>query len=584
MLSYRWICRVGKPLINCRFHRPYSIPPNFTLSQSPGTVRENKNGDVYDLNIHDIADTLDNDPNLTAFYDTKTLDSINNINTTVSEPTDPYDLSNIPISTTDIDHIDHNFSNNVISNHLAEPQTMSTEDFVKFMANQTDPNDASSLFLSTDALNSDNYLSSMISKQNDTRPIPDVKTESSKKEASPLSHFLEKDDIPKIESFPKLLQLKDIVNTELPLIIISKLLDPRLNLSIEKYIYDNFPDPKQPLNKFAKRLFLYRNSNCVVLGKNQNIFREINLRLASSSSIPILRRFSGGGTVVHDLGNFNFAYICPKDEFSRTGFTMELIKRWNDSLASLENTLCCELDVNEKGDMVRKSDLKKVSGSAYQISKGRSLHHGTMLLNSDLKTLSKLLKLDNARNSNIIDRATDSIPSPITNTNMDMNEFVALCCESFTSQFGVPTNLKSKTDRFTNVYLQKINNVETQILKIDDLVDLPDEILETYNQLKSWDWIFGKTPRFQMKMNLDKNNLKLKFDIDKGRVISLEYDRSDDSDTRLDALISALSTKEKVVLFSNKSIGKYISDESLRLEIGWNIDQLLNYERIGVIH
>ncbi|KGK35134.1 hypothetical protein JL09_g5716 [Pichia kudriavzevii] len=202
--------------------------------------------------------------------------------------------------------------------------------------------------------------------------------------------------------------------------------------------------------------------------------------------------------------------------------------------------------------MVRKSDMKKVSGSAFQISKGRSLHHGTMLLNSDLKVLSKLLKIDPVRKANITDRATSSIPSPVTNTNIPPEVFIDVSVNSFLEKFGLPTNLESKINKhdFDNLKVLKTGNLEVQVLKINDLLDLPSEIWDTYKQLKSWDWIFGKTPRFQIVMSLDNNTLSLKFDVDKGRIISMEYDSKFENDNRLAELTTALSSKHTPVYFS----------------------------------
>ena len=68
--------------------------------------------------------------------------------------------------------------------------------------------------------------------------------------------------------------------------------DPYFNLSIEDWLFRH-KDPKDPL------LLLYRNNPCVVIGRNQNPWKEVNLQQSSHRSIPFLRRRSGGGTVFH---------------------------------------------------------------------------------------------------------------------------------------------------------------------------------------------------------------------------------------------------------------------------------------------
>lgn len=567
------------------FKRFYTIPPNFTLSTEPNKTKDGKG---YDLNIHDIKDTLDNDPSLKYFFDKDTLKELENLENpdlNNSDVNDPYDFSNISMSpySDPTPIINDNLNKNPYI-PINEPQTMTTEDFIKMM--KSDPSNSLSIENDSNIPSTDDYLENAFQNYQNTNSSVDKMPKSTVDGLTKIKTFLHKDDTPMFDKLPNLMNIKDIINSELPLILVSKLKDPRLNLSIEKFIYDNYPNPKDPLNKFARRLFLYKNSNCIVLGKNQNIFREINLRLASTYSIPILRRFSGGGTVVHDLGNYNFSFICSKNDFSRTTFTTELIKTWNNYYNLNEPHGSFELDINEKGDMINKNDKMKISGSAFQISKGKSLHHGTMLLHSDLSTLGKLLKLDKKRLDSIKDKATNSIPSPIKNCNIDEDLFINICVDSFTKKFGVPTNLENfvKKSKFNNLDLIKHDSFECQIFKIDDLTELPTEVTETYNQLKDWDWIFGKTPRFQMEFTIDNDNISLKFDINQGRIISIEVDNTDDNDTRLDDLFDALSNKENIVKFSGKSVGKYIKDDSLRRELAWRIDQAMDFDRVGIVN
>lgn len=49
-------------------------------------------------------------------------------------------------------------------------------------------------------------------------------------------------------------------------------------------------------------LLIYRNEPCVVIGRNQNPWKEVNLPALRRASIPFIRRRSGGGTVYH---------VCP---------------------------------------------------------------------------------------------------------------------------------------------------------------------------------------------------------------------------------------------------------------------------------
>lgn len=557
--------------------RNYTLPANFTIGGPAKNTSQRH--ESFDLQSQDIADTLANDPNLANFYDSETLNSIKQLNSNLTnDHMDPFDLSYIPMNSAEQDQA-NNLSSTTPALDLSNgPQTMTTEDFMRLMKNEvqgTDPD----VYISQVLNQSESHPHPLPSKTSITHEVKigDIQNSSVQTSChSKLIEFIENDDIAVFNQPLRILQPDEILNTELPLVVISKFTDPRLNLSIEKYIYDNYPSTKDPINRFSRRLFLYKNSGCIVLGKNQNIYREINLRLASALSIPILRRFSGGGTVVHDLGNVNFSFMCSKDDFSRTKYTSELVKSWNVMFP--QNVL----KINEKGDMIRSSDEKKISGSAYQISKGKSLHHGTMLLNSDLQTLRKLLKIDPHRKQSITDRATNSIPSPVINTGIDTYSFIDIATKSFVSAFGVPTSLGSIIEKqnYSNLSLVRVNNIEAQVLKLNDLNMLPFEVWETYKQLQSWNWIFGKSPRFQMSMSLENGSLNLTFDVDKGRVIGLEFDVGD---SRLDKLVAALSTKEQVVNFSNFGLGKYIDDTELLQQISWNIDHSMNYKNVGIL-
>ena len=55
-------------------------------------------------------------------------------------------------------------------------------------------------------------------------------------------------------------------------------------------------DPKEPL------LLIYRDDPCVVIGRNQNPWKEVNLVASKRTGVPWIRRRSGGGTVYHVAG------------------------------------------------------------------------------------------------------------------------------------------------------------------------------------------------------------------------------------------------------------------------------------------
>lgn len=56
------------------------------------------------------------------------------------------------------------------------------------------------------------------------------------------------------------------------------------------------------------QLLIYRDSPCVVIGRNQNPWTEVNFSALRAHGVPFLRRRSGGGTVYHVCLMFHLSF------------------------------------------------------------------------------------------------------------------------------------------------------------------------------------------------------------------------------------------------------------------------------------
>ena len=179
------------------------------------------------------------------------------------------------------------------------------------------------------------------------------------------------------------------------LCIYNKNTNPYFNLACEEYI----------LKEFNEECFmLWRNSPCIVVGKNQNTLSEINKDYVDKNNITIVRRLSGGGAVFHDLGNINFTFISNQKE------TFNDFKRFTVPIIDALKQLNVNAEFSGRNDLT--IDGKKFSGNAQYCYKNRVLHHGTLLFSANVKDISQSL---NVKEKKFEGKAVKSVKSRVTN-------------------------------------------------------------------------------------------------------------------------------------------------------------------------
>ncbi|TBU63239.1 Lipoyltransferase and lipoate-protein ligase [Dichomitus squalens] len=248
-------------------------------------------------------------------------------------------------------------------------------------------------------------------------------------------------------------------------IYISESTDPYFNLSFEDWLFRH-KSPDKPL------LLLYRDEPCVVIGRNQNPWKEVNLRASRQTGIPFIRRHSGGGTVYHDLGNTNFSIHLPRASFDRHATAQVVLKA--------VRSLGVDANVNDRNDICVGKD--KVSGSAYKIVKDRAYHHGTMLISTKLDTLGELLR---SGKDTMETRGVASVRSPVCDLqqrygHVDHEKFVRAVIDAFRKEYDV--------------------HEEVQMVNDADGTQNIEYIKHGMKELKTWDWAFGQTPEFTYKI------------------------------------------------------------------------------------
>lgn len=129
----------------------------------------------------------------------------------------------------------------------------------------------------------------------------------------------------------------------------------------------------------------------VVLGYANSISREVNTAACAAMAIPVLRRCSGGGTVLQAPGCVNYALILPIVPRSPVSGIHEanqwIMRRQRNALQPLIPN-----EVQVMGDTDLACNNRKFSGNAQRRKSKALLFHGTLLNSMDLTLISLALR------------------------------------------------------------------------------------------------------------------------------------------------------------------------------------------------
>ena len=247
-------------------------------------------------------------------------------------------------------------------------------------------------------------------------------------------------------------------------ILKSAITNPWFNLATEDWIFNTL-DPD------SHTLFLWRNSETVVIGRSQNPWVECKTDKMEEDDVFLARRQSGGGAVFHDLGNTNFTFLSPKDDYDQTAnFTI---------IVNALKKLGIEAELSGRNDM--QVGDKKISGSAFKHAIDRSFHHGTLLVNADMQKLGDYL---NPHPLKLQAKGIKSVRSRVANLkefNKDINHEILsdAIIEAFCEYYGQTVSVEE---------LDEASLAEQLTLN------------KYYQQMADWDWRFGKTPQFSHRI------------------------------------------------------------------------------------
>ncbi|GAB6280162.1 MAG: lipoate--protein ligase [Thermovirga sp.] len=257
--------------------------------------------------------------------------------------------------------------------------------------------------------------------------------------------------------------------------------DPWLNLAIEEYLLDRVEDG-------AMTLYLWQNDRTVVIGRNQNAWRECRTDLLEKEGGRLARRLSGGGAVYHDLGNCNFTFLA-------TSKAYDFLRQVKVLIGALRN-LGIDAEFGGRNDITAAG--RKISGNAFYRGKSGRFHHGTILISVDMDRMGRYLLPSRAK---LAAKGVVSIRSRVANLceikpGVEVEDVRNALRRSFQEEFG-----------------------HGRILDPEPLMT-DETVVGLRKRYASRSWVYGKTPDFDLEMEhrFDWGEIQLGLAIKKGVV------------------------------------------------------------------
>jgi lipoate-protein ligase A len=179
----------------------------------------------------------------------------------------------------------------------------------------------------------------------------------------------------------------------------------------------------------------------VVLGAGCRLAEDVNEPACRADTVPVLRRASGGGTVLLGAGCLCFSLVL---SYARDQALTEIASSY---AYIFDRTLQALAGVLPGMERAGTSDLaaggRKFSGNAQQRKRAHLLHHGTLLYGFDVESVGRYLRLPARRPEYRGDRAHGEF---LTNLPVGVEELRRRLCEAWGADTELATWPENRID------------------------------------------------------------------------------------------------------------------------------------------
>jgi len=320
-------------------------------------------------------------------------------------------------------------------------------------------------------------------------------------------------------------------------IYISESFDPRFNLSVEEWLMArNEPDEMV--------LFLWQNEKTIVIGRNQNPYKECDIKKLKEDGVQLVRRMSGGGAVYHDRGNLNFSFISAEANYN-VEHNMKVILN-GISRYGIKGYF------NGRNDLL--AEERKFSGNAFYCENGVYCHHGTLLVDVELDKLSEYLTVSPLK---LKSKGIDSVVSRVVNL------------KEISQEITVESLKDAIIDSFNELYKTK-----APIITLNEKVIDVTPYIEKYC---SWEWNYSESPDYTVviERKFPWGIVEICFELSDGKINNCKFFTDSvllDDFHRLEEMLKNEQFKAENIL---NAVEKCIGNKQIKMDICRLIDEKL---------